>query len=519
MSRDVDEHTIQALWGNSGFDFVSKNSNGKSGGIIVVWDKYRFSRTSWKEGDGFIAVTGIWLPINAPCLIIVVYAPQSINSKRVLWNNLNMLISTHDCLTVIIGDFNEVRNASERLGSTFCRKGASIFNEFISSSGLSEIPMGGTLFTRMNRIGSKLAKLDRFLVSAQFLNRWPNAHVITLTKEFSDHSPLLLHVSSGDFGPIPFKFYNSWLHHSDFNSILMDCWSNSTYGSITKAETFKKKLQHLKTVIKEWRKSVVLLENTSSASLRDTLDSIDKKAESSSLSSVDIDTRSNTVKALSDLEHLKIKDLRQKAKCRWALEGDENSRFFHGLMNSNRNWSRINGFNINGVWTTNPLQIKEHVFTTFKLKFKENFSWRPSFSSNLFKTLSLEDVSLLDQPFSIQEIKDAIWSCGGEKAPGPDGFSFKFIKKHWNLLSSDIISYVKEFESSNFIPIGCNSSFITLVPKTEDPLSINDFRPISLIGCQYKIIAKILANRLASVISSIVSEDHGLISGTPLLRM
>ncbi|GJS61197.1 cysteine-rich receptor-like protein kinase [Tanacetum coccineum] len=53
---------------------------------------------------------------------------------------------------------------------------------------------------------------------------------------------------------------------------------------------------------------------------------------------------------------------------------------------------------------------------------------------------------------------------------------------------------------------GCNSSFITLIPKTDDPLVIDDFRPISLIGCQYKIIAKILANRLALVIPSVVGE-------------
>ncbi|GKD01156.1 transposon TX1 uncharacterized [Tanacetum coccineum] len=152
-----------------------------------------------------------------------------------------------------------------------------------------------------------------------------------------------------------------------------------------------------------------------------------------------------------------------------------------------------------------------------RLKFKEDFSWRPSFSNNLFKTLSSEDVSLLNQPFSIQEIKDAIWSCGAS----PDGFTFKLIKKHWNLLGPDIISYVKEFESSNFIPVGCNSSFTTLIPKTEDPLLINDFRPISLIGCQYKIIAKILANRLAFVISSVTPTkefklEKGLRLGDPL---
>ncbi|GJW61371.1 RNA-directed DNA polymerase, eukaryota, reverse transcriptase zinc-binding domain protein [Tanacetum coccineum] len=65
---------------------------------------------------------------------------------------------------------------------------------------------------------------------------------------------------------------------------------------------------------------------------------------------------------------------------------------------------------------------------------------------------------------------------------------------------------VRKFELDGFIPRGCNSSFITLVPKIQDPLHISDFRPISLIGCQYKVIAKILANRLQGVVYSVVSE-------------
>lgn len=74
--------------------------------------------------------------------------------------------------------------------------------------------------------------------------------------------------------------------------------------------------------------------------------------------------------------------------------------------------------------------------------------------------------------------------CGGDKSTGPDGFTFKFIKKNWNIVGEDILKYVKDFHISGSIPRGCNSSFITLVPKVEDPLNIGDYRPISLIGCE-----------------------------------
>ncbi|GKA57457.1 cysteine-rich receptor-like protein kinase [Tanacetum coccineum] len=95
---------------------------------------------------------------------------------------------------------------------------------------------------------------------------------------------------------------------------------------------------------------------------------------------------------------------------------------------------------------------------------------------------------------------------GSEKAPGPDGFMFKFYKTQWDTIAPDVMDYIREFEMTSFLPRGCNSSFIALVPKVKDPLVRNDFRPISLIGSQYKILAKILANRLAMVIPSVVSE-------------
>ncbi|GJX24082.1 cytochrome P450 [Tanacetum coccineum] len=195
-----------------------------------------------------------------------------------------------------MGDFNEVRSASERLGSHFCHRSASVFNEFILSTGIFDLPMGGTRFTRMNSLGSKLSKIDRILVSKHFLDKWPNSHTLALTREFSDHSPILLLNSANDYGPTPFK-----------------------------------------------------------------IDEIDLRAEKSLLTVADVNWRINLVKALADLEHHKLKDLKQKSKIKWALEGDVNSNFFHGIINNRRKQSRINGLAIDGLWMTDPITIKSHI--------------------------------------------------------------------------------------------------------------------------------------------------------------
>ncbi|GJW75101.1 RNA-directed DNA polymerase, eukaryota, reverse transcriptase zinc-binding domain protein, partial [Tanacetum coccineum] len=126
-------------------------------------------------------------------------------------------------------------------------------------------------------------------------------------------------------------------------------------------------------------------------------------------------------------------------------------------------------------------------------------SWH--FGRCLIKIIDLEcDVSK-------DEIKRAVWDCGTDKSPGPDGFTFGFYRRYWNILESDVVDVVTSFffHQGQF-PKGSNSSFIALIPKTRDANMVKDFRPISLIGSMYKIIAKILANRLVLVLGDLVNE-------------
>lgn len=176
------------------------------------------------------------------------------------------------------------------------------------------------------------------------------------------------------------------------------------------------------------------------------------------------------------------------------------------MVNDKFSHTRIKGISINGSWATEPSLVIKHIFDFHKIKFQNLSENRPRYTGSLFKTLSEFEVSVLDAPFSCVETKNAVWGCGGGKALGPDGFTFKFIKNYWDTIGKDFISMVKRFEVDGHIPKGCNSSFISLVPKIQDPICIKDYRPISLIGCQYKVIAKILANRLGQVVHSVVSE-------------
>ncbi|GKV09903.1 hypothetical protein SLEP1_g21337 [Rubroshorea leprosula] len=152
-------------------------------------------------------------------------------------------------------------------------------------------------------------------------------------------------------------------------------------------------------------------------------------------------------------------------------------------------------------------KMKEEIATCFEETFIEEQCVRPSVGLQ-FKQIALADNDYLIAPFTEEEIKTAVWDCESSKAPGPDGFNFKFIKSEWETIRGDVTEFIHEFQKNGKIVKSLNTSFIVLVPKVENPQKIEEYRPISLIGGIYKILAKLLANRLKKVLARIVGEQQ-----------
>ncbi|XP_035838104.1 uncharacterized protein LOC118485768 [Helianthus annuus] len=124
----------------------------------------------------------------------------------------------------------------------------------------------------------------------------------------------------------------------------------------------------------------------------------------------------------------------------------------------------------------------------------------------------------LVEPFSILEIKSSVWECDGDKALGPDGFNFKFLKRCWVGLEADFVAFFNKFHLGGGLNPGCTASFIALIPKVKDPMGFSDFRPISLVGCINKVLSKVLVNQLKEVIGKLVSpEQSAFLSGRSIL--
>ncbi|GKA23566.1 RNA-directed DNA polymerase, eukaryota [Tanacetum coccineum] len=461
----IDLFKIKRLWGNYQFDFASSSAIGRSGGLLSIWDSSIFIKANIFSMENLLIVEGEWVFKKMKCFMVNVYAPQEERKKKDLWNFIRNFMSDQPGHYFVFGDFNVVRFSSERIGSLFNHRSASNFNEFIKDCRFWDVPLGGHAFTRISGNGEKLSRLDRFLLSEDVTNIVPNLMVVSLDRLISDHRPIILMQSNVDFGPTPFKFYNSWLSILDFD------------GMVTKV----------------WDQSHADIERDLEAGLG-----------SSSLHS----QRKDLLLKIRDIERAESLDAYQKAKIKWGIEADENTKFFHGIVKKKRRDLAINGVMKNRTWFFDPRDIKDIFREFFVKKFKHFKGVDVTRRSDHYKTLSSAQVSLLEHSISEREVYDAIRDYGSEKSLGPDGFSFAFYKKYWDILKTDIMAYVREFFENGNIPSGCNSSFITLIPKVDNLLVVSDFRPISLIGAQYKILAKILANRLSCVFDSVISPEQ-----------
>jgi hypothetical protein len=150
--------------------------------------------------------------------------------------------------------------------------------------------------------------------------------------------------------------------------------------------------------------------------------------------------------------------------------------------------------------------------------FAESMPWRPELDDLEFEPLSEDEAVSLEAPFQEKEVKDVIFGMDGNKALGPDGFSLAFFQVCWEVLKKGIMAVFSYFHTHGKFEKSLNSTFISLIPKVSGAAELKDFCPISLVNGIYKIISKVLANRLRLVMSRIISSSqNAFVKGRQIL--
>ncbi|GJR72968.1 RNA-directed DNA polymerase, eukaryota, reverse transcriptase zinc-binding domain protein [Tanacetum coccineum] len=218
---------------------------------------------------------GQWKNLDGGYFMINIYGPQDPSAKVILWNRIDDFMRQHNGAFVLFGDLNEVRYDYERLGSVFSQAEANTFNNFISNSSLIELPIGSQLFTWMNKEGTRLNKLDQFLLSDKVIEALPHAQVIALDRLWSDHNPILFHCKKSDYGLTPFRLFHSWFNREVFDDLISSEWN-----SFNQSLLFHDKLKGLKVKIKVWLGGIKSVERIHKEEVLTILKNLESKIDS-----------------------------------------------------------------------------------------------------------------------------------------------------------------------------------------------------------------------------------------------
>nr|GEU77626.1 RNA-directed DNA polymerase, eukaryota, reverse transcriptase zinc-binding domain protein [Tanacetum cinerariifolium] len=234
-----------------------------------------------------------------------------------------------------------------------------------------------------------------------------------------------------------------------FDSFVADTWRSNNILESNVMLKLIKKLKLLKGCIRTLVHDKKERSQNLKKCLKNKLSDIDISLDKGEATSAMLDERLNIMNDLTSLKNNVSLELTQKAKIKWAIESDEISNSFHGIIDKHRN----------NLMFMLLLLMESGLRSLMLLKM------------NFFLTLR-----------SIQ------------------------LSMYWSLIEDDVLEVVKYFFQYGYCHKGANSSFFALISKIPGAKMVKDFRPISLIRSLYKNISKLLANRLVTVMSDLVNE-------------
>jgi hypothetical protein len=272
----------------------------------------------------------------------------------------------------------------------------------------------------------------------------------------------------------------------------------------------KEKLKYLKVALKEWNKVEYCKMEDNIKTLISRIRELDLSGENSLLTSQDVEERRSLFGDLWRL--LKSKEVLavQRSRVKWNIDGDANTKFFHGCMKLRQQRNVLVCLRVGDRWLDTSTEIVAEVTNYFINHFSSNTWLRPKLDGVIFPSISDGENLMLSAPFVFKEIEEVALKSDGNNSPGPDGFNFAFVKSFWPILKREVCIMFDQFHGNARLSKGLLSFFITLIPKVVRPSTLGDFRPISLLGCLYKLIAKVLPARLAKVMDSVVANGSYL---------
>jgi hypothetical protein len=509
----IDLRLVRSLWGKQHVDWVALEATNTAGGILIMWDTRVVERVDVQVGQFSVSCYWHGLVDGFDWVCSGVYGPHTEESRQLCWEELSSVRQRWAAPWCIVGDFNAVRFPSERSGCTRFSPDMFAFSDWIDANHLVDLPLVGGRYTWSSGTTSpSMSRIDRVLVSLEWEAHYQDVLLKLLPKPISDHHPLLVVAGGMAGGKSSFKFENMWLKEAGFADKVHSWWSGYEITG-TPSFVLACKLKTLKEDLKKWNSDTFGdVHYRKACRMKDILD-LDVKEGREGLSVDEQNLREVLKGEVVQLAHMAETSWRQKSRAVWLKEGDNNTSFFHHLANSNRRKNYLGSLEVEGRVFEDKEDIKVQVEQFYQSLYQESETWRPEADGLDFDSIDPIDREVMERPFDREEVVQVLQNMEGDKAPGPDGFTMAFFQKCWRTVEADVMAFFGEVHEYGKFEKSLNATFISLIPKKLNAVNIRDFRPISLVGCMYKLLAKVLANRLALVLDGLISESQNSFVG------
>ncbi|KAF7844182.1 ribonuclease H [Senna tora] len=448
-------------------NFSGTDPVGRSGGTFVTWQD--------DQVCNILDISPNWIHLTTKdesgkfSIITFIYGFPDLSLRYVLWDWFLQNYQSINDPWIAIGDFNQIRGDGEIVWE----------------------------------------RPDRVLCNDAWLNVFPKTTLSALPIAASDHSPLIL--DSCGFKPFckrPFRFENLWLLFDSCQHVVSNSWDiniNSSPDII-----LHEKLNWLRGNLRFWNKREVGNIQQKIKDLSNLLEKIQKNVNNDALV-MDEKTIRHQLEFYLDCEETLWA---QKARQTWLVNGDRCTAYFHNIVKNRRVQNHINAIqDDSGKWIDDYQTIQQIRISYFKDIFTERNKVHVSdivkkLQKYQIPSLQNEHIDILNKPFNEEEFVSALNQMKLDGAPGPDGYNVRFYRKFWDIVKVDVQAMINGFFQSAIMDPKLNNSYITLIPKINAPQNFKDFRPISFANVSYKLVSKIMCNRLKVFLTDIIAPNQ-----------
>ncbi|XP_057419187.1 uncharacterized protein LOC130713437 [Lotus japonicus] len=418
----------------------------RAGGLCLLWnDEVEVDIVHASPNHILCMVTH---PLSQdPMQVLGIYGFPDEQNKHRTWEMIDRF-KPHNPATpwVCLGDFNDILSPDDKRGGgqvDILRLQNN--NQTLSACGLVDAGFNGFRFTWSNKRQEPHTiqeRLDYALVNEGWRKLWPVVEVSHLARHKSDHNPILMACY-----PHPRGEKQRRIHRFRFEEVWLDkvedCTAIVTVAWSAVDAGIGQKIADLGSALDSWGREIFGDIPKKVAMRRDRLQALQS-----------MDQSERVLEEAREIER-ELDTLLEQEEVVWAQS------------------------------SSNPVDIQE--------------------ATRLVEgRVSPVMLNILNAPFTREDVEEALFQMHPNKAPGIDGLPALFYQKFWHIVGDDVVNFCLQVLSGQMSPGMINQTLIVLIPKVKKPLHANQFRPISLCNVLFKIITKVIANRLKLVLPDII---------------